>query len=554
MAIIGLSASSLRAQQPSITDGLSLKIGVGISAFFGELSPTGFAVLKYSQAGFASGIEKKITSGIALQIQFLTTNLSSERIDLSRKFNGEIQEYSLSAKIEPIRLFNSDYQGKLNPFIRGGLATTSFRSVRRDIETNTIILPTYGYENNGILKINKKNALSIPVALGLNYQISPSFAVELEQSVSFTNTDVLDAYAGNPVNNDFFSFTQLGLRYTINVKKSDTPKAERKTKKRKRDITPETISEQNEFALREITRNNENEAEENVVKTKEVIREDPIIPVNIFVETSLPEKPESGQRFEVGIRINKGSYQGPAILSMTFPDGFTALETKLGYPRFSFIDQEVTIFWEQLPKDTIVNYSYHVRPNESVYGSHTINGSLAYKQEDGPKMIQFANYIFVENRVESDIDEKILKLLGDDIETINPETEIEIKKAEKVDLQIEDLLQLYGKKTPTIITKPGSKVIIKEKVAVRGVEFKIQIGAFLSEINGKKTILNYRLTDEVTQDFHDGKYKYTVGSFPTYEAAAKFRDSFISRSRIFTAYIVAYKNGKRLANLNEALK
>lgn len=541
---MSLSTSSLKAQQSVFTDGLSIKIGAGVTTFYGDMSPTGISILKNTEAGFAGAAIKMLNPFLGVQLQFFTGYLGSLRPDLSQYFDGNVNEFSVSVRLEPIPLFNSSYSGKLNPYLRGGLATTGFRAVRRDYSTNTVFLPTYGYDTDGITKIPSENALSIPIALGLRYKLNDKIAIEAEYSLSITNTDVMDAVVGTAANNDYFGFTQLGIRYTLKPKQtaiSSKPEQSQRLSRRERKMLKNQDNVINKQPEEEIIE---------IITPTHVVKSIPTS--NIFVEAIMPENPKSGNVFEVRLRINKGDYQGPAILSQSFPDGFTALESDIGYGTFSFVNQKVNIAWRNLPADSIITYSYYVRPSELVFGSHTINGSFEFKEEDGPKMIQFANYIVVQNKIESDIDAKILRLLGD--KTQFDEYSEETKEQDNKGIKIGDILQKYGTDPSTKIRSTASNVKFKKNVVLKGVKFRIQCGAFRSSTEGKKILSKYWLNETAQEDYHNGWYKYTVGSFETYEEAEVYRDRFRQRSKIYTAFIVAFENGKRLDNLQQAFK
>ncbi|MCK5820352.1 MAG: outer membrane beta-barrel protein [Bacteroidales bacterium] len=562
LTLIGLSMNQVKAQSPAFFDGFSIKAGAGLTTFYGEMSgPKLLYITK--QAGYATGFEKMFTPALGIQFQLLGGNLYSHNPTLSRIFEGTVQEFSLSAKIKPISLFNSAYAGKLHPYLRGGLGIIGFRAVMRDQNTNTIFLPAYGFATDGSTKTAKKNALSIPLAAGLEYHLTDRLVIELDQSFSITNTDILDALGGSTARNDIFGFTQIGLKFRFGRTQSDEPINL---------IAPATNSDSRKARKTKQPTKTRNRRNSNIEAENPII-EDPATkqitgPItNIFVESIIPEKPVSGKAFEVKLRINKSDYEGPAILTQIYPAGFTALESELGHSNFSFINQKVRLIWDNMPKDSIITYSYLVRPDEMVHDSQTINGSFEYKEQDEPILIQFANYIFVDNIIESEMDAKILKLLGDDTESVSDETKQNITQLEKekdLELQIEDLLRKYGtdntektleKETQIAANKErGTSVAIFKHQAKQGVEFRIQCAAFRVQSEGQRIIRRYNITEPVTEDYHNGLYKYTVGSFATYNEAAKYRDTFIKRSKIWTAFIVAYENGKRLNSLSQALR
>ncbi len=554
LAVICLNISPLHAQTSANSEGLSIKAGVGLTSFYGDLGAPGFEVLKNTKSGFAGGIVKMFTPALGIQVQYFAGNLYSLRTDLAQYFTGTVQEISLSARVYPIMLVNSNFSGRLSPYVRGGIATTGFRSVRRDEATNTVFLPTYGFATDGGTPTSRENALSIPISLGLEYKLTDKISIEAEHSLSVTNTDIMDAFIGNAVGNDMFGFTQIGVKFTFNPTSSLEPR-EKKT------LSGRTKSQANKRnpKSRESKTKDENNNLNEILEIGTPIES--VIPSvqNIFVESTIPEKPSAGITFEVQIRINKGDYKGPAILTQIYPDGFTALESDIGYSTFSFVNQKVRIIWENMPVDSIINYSYHVRPSELVVGSHTINGNFEYKQPDSPKLIQFANYLFVDNTVETDMDAKILRLLDDDkkVKQVSTENIVQKEEVDLYDLQLEDLLNKYGSEkaisTRSDTPKTTGKNIVQHQV-LPGIEYRVQFGAFRSQPEAARIVSKYNISENISEDYHQGWYKYTVGSCKTYEEASIYRDKFNQRTKIWSSFIVAYKNGKRLSNLREALK
>ncbi len=524
------------AQNMKFTDGIAFKVGGGLTTFYGELGGQGLATFKNVKAGFSASAIKMFNPSFGLQIQYTGGNLYSVRTDLFQYFNGFVNEIGLSARLHLLPLLAPSLDAKFNPYLRAGIASTSFRTARRDIATNTIYLPAYGFQNDGLTKVASANALAIPLAIGLSVDLTENVAVELEQSLSITNTDVLDALPGTAKINDMFGLTQIGLKYTINPIK--------------RSLQPRTGSQSNSSRFGRTTKSNKTPRNNNtLIDYPET---------NVYVETIIPEKPISGKVFEVQSRINKSSYEGPAILTHVYPNGFTAIESALGSAQFSFVNQTVRVVWDQMPKDSIIVYSYLVRPSENTRGSYTVNGNLEYKQNDGPQVIHFANYIDVSNRIETGMDSRILSLLDDQDDNKTKDVKEDQKKEN--DLDIEELLRIYGgnasqtetNKTATDAgADPGD---IAQHQVKSGAEFRIQIGAFSNRQQGQAIVRRYSLPETVYEEIHNGLYKYTLGSFSTYKQASDYRDEFIRRSQIWSAFIVGYKDGVRMSKITEVFK
>ncbi len=51
---------------------------------------------------------------------------------------------------------------------------------------------------------------------------------------------------------------------------------------------------------------------------------------------------------------------------------------------------------------------------------------------------------------------------------------------------------------------------------------------------------------EVFVEQHENYYKYTAGSFSSYNQAVQYRDRLEARPEIEGAFVVAYRDGKRI--------
>ena len=491
---MALSAPVAFTQDSGLTQGLSLKLSPGALVFYGDMSQDDYNPFKKypnsSKFGIGFGIIKQFKPYLGIQAQLVTGNLYSkyevaDNLSASTYFEGSLTDFSISARFDPIHLLKIENYG-FSPYLSVGIATVAYRSVRRLVESNTVILPTFGYEDDGVTQSARQIAMSVPMAVGLSYQISPAFQLELEHSVRLTNTDLLDCLRGSTEMNDFYGFTSLGIRYTIGASLAPS-KHQAKSGKSAKAVPVEPI------------------------KVAEPAANKALPITNLFVDCQVPETIENGQSFNVRIRINKSDYKGTAKLIQKLPDGFTAKDPLMGSGIFSFINQSVIIEWDHLPADSILVLTYIVEPDKTVAGSQTISGRMEYQQPDGSKTVHFNKTIFV-----------------------NAPQQVE---------------------APAVIDKTETAGNIQKARAVQGVEFRIQCGAFRDNRQAPSELAaKYRITELIQEEYIDGWYKYTVGSFRTYEEAGKFRDAFIKRTKILAAFIVAYRDGKRLANINEALR
>ncbi|MBI9039199.1 MAG: hypothetical protein JEY97_13780 [Bacteroidales bacterium] len=77
------------------------------------------------------------------------------------------------------------------------------------------------------------------------------------------------------------------------------------------------------------------------------------------------------------------------------------------------------------------------------------------------------------------------------------------------------------------------------------IEYRVQIIASSKKILKTWLAKKYNLNQTIKEDFHNGFYIYTVGAFPTFEKAKKYRNKLIIANYIHDAFVVKFKNGKR---------
>lgn len=486
--------------QGAVLQGFSLKVSPGALCYFGDLSTNDLNLPKKiatgSKFGIGGSIIKQFSPFFGIQAQFLTGSLYTAAAD-NTYFAASLIEISLSARFDPIKLLRKK-SFRLSPYFSFGLGTFSFRSVRREMYTNLVLLPNFGYNIDGVTNAPMQNALSLPIALGLSYKILPNLQVELEHALRITNTDLLDCFKGASASNDFYSLTSIGLRFTIPTRSTSN-------------IGQSKILKNNPAAKAD--------------KPSEVIKTD-IPEVYIYVACEMPETAQNGQTIDVKLRVIKGNYKGPAKLVQKYPDGFTALDNLTNINLFSFKNQNLIIEWEKMPADSIITYNYQVKIGEKLVGSQNIIGRLEYQQSEGASPVRFNKSIFIDNQ----------KQTGDK------------------EVPINQLLKQYDSGESTKAT-PVTRGNIQPSQPLTGIEFRVQCSAFRDKSQADTHLAaKFAITEIIQEEYTDGWYKYTVGSFRTYEEATRYRDRFIARTGILSAFIVAYKDGHRLAKIADAFK
>ena len=109
------------------------------------------------------------------------------------------------------------------------------------------------------------------------------------------------------------------------------------------------------------------------------------------------------------------------------------------------------------------------------------------------------------------------------------------------------------KKESSPVDAPEAKKVVSKPAAAKpiaksesqGITYKIQICATQNKSDVDKVAQEFNVSESIEAEVQDGWYKYTVGSFKSYNEAKKFRNS---KASIPTSpFISAYYNGKRIS-------
>ncbi len=512
---IFLLSISLNAQKKDFIKDFSIRVSPGILSYYGDISGNSFnpisTIKESSKIGFSLSALKTFDPVFGVQVQYTYGNLYSSNDAENLYFSGSLSEFSVIGKLMPFGVF-PDLKNRFNlqPYVTMGIGTFGYQASKKLIDTDVIAREL------------KENGLVMPFGLGLSVPINKHLAIDIDHSYRYTNTDLLDAHISYSDNKtDWYSLTSIGLRFTLVPPEQTIKRTSRPI--RHRPPRTETISP---------SKSKVKKADDNLL--------------NIYVESLMDDVLTSGEVFAVNLRINKGAYTGPAKLVQRFPVNFTPLEASSTNGRFSFSNRNVLIEWDNMPADSMLIYTYYVRIEKNVVGSQTITGRFEYENDNKWKTVRFNNYIFVDKSPEQIIEEKTDK----NLDLYKEETKKDLKK------EREEEAKLKAQKAKTEASKNKINIdplILKDPVD--DIEFRIQCGAFKdSDQGGIKLVERYGISENVKEVYEKGWYKYTVGAFDSYVEAVNFKNSFIKRTKLYTAFIVAYKNGKRVSNINDAFK
>ncbi len=79
-----------------------------------------------------------------------------------------------------------------------------------------------------------------------------------------------------------------------------------------------------------------------------------------------------------------------------------------------------------------------------------------------------------------------------------------------------------------------------------GVEFTVQIAASKTNIDPKKIAAQFNINGMVSVSEQDGWYRYTIGQYIKYWKAREYRNFLLTQNNVEGAFVVAYREGKRI--------
>jgi hypothetical protein len=79
-----------------------------------------------------------------------------------------------------------------------------------------------------------------------------------------------------------------------------------------------------------------------------------------------------------------------------------------------------------------------------------------------------------------------------------------------------------------------------------GIYYRVQLAATHRIVDPVSNYKKYNLDRPVKIEYHNGWYKYSIGSFPTYSEASNYREMIVTKKKISGAFVIAYQNGQRI--------
>jgi hypothetical protein len=322
---------------------------------------------------------------------------------------------------------------------------------------------------------------------------------------------------------------------------------------------------------------------------------------------TLPDSAFAGIPFEIGLKINRGNVEGIARIQQEWPLGFSVNEVENAGAIFSMSKSQLQFLWITLPKSQELNLRFEVTANKEYSGNIEIPMVFIYLKDDVRKEIvlpslnmtihgkgnrtfeniktknkpaQTTSQVITNKSIqEKQIDQakSTEKSTQSDkkstvtAEKTNPPKVEPIKKKEnstsssKSDSLTQNKSQT-SKKTATIppvnletSNKKSTNSDSKKKgetpsssSTVSVISFKIQLAAMPQKSTLIEIAKEFEINEkEITEEKHNGLFKYTYGEFPTLADARKKMNA--NNQMKTKSFVAGYRNGMRI-DLEEAIR
>ncbi|MCG3168068.1 MAG: hypothetical protein POELPBGB_03868 [Bacteroidia bacterium] len=329
--------------------------------------------------------------------------------------------------------------------------------------------------------------------------------------------------------------------------------------------------------------------------------------VSVNVDMPATAAPES--TFRVTLKVNKGEVSGFAKLEQLLPAGLEATGVDVANSTFTFKDRKAKFLWMSLPAEATFTVSYDVKVVAGTSGNQILEGTFAYilnnetqKYALPKSIINIGAAEVVNNEVKVNVvetphnnpeaekakQEAAAKAAADKAaadakaaadkaayeaksaadkaaadaaaaDKANRELAESIKKRQEEEKKNADALAKKQQQEAAALEKkqqqqsaPKTEVAVKEGKPVDGLVFRAQVAAGKKKVAPSLFQGEFKLSEEVFYEEHEGWHKYTVGNFSSYRAAKTFANEIRDNNGVTGSFVVAYNKGVRIS-VQEAL-
>jgi hypothetical protein len=226
------------------------------------------------------------------------------------------------------------------------------------------------------------------------------------------------------------------------------------------------------------------------------------------------QKAYSGGTFIVKLKIERRNLDSYFQIEQMLPKGMTAEGMESQGATFSNKDGKVKFSWLRLPANEEIMVIYKVKVPFEMRGKQSIEGSYYYIQNEEKEVFNLP------------------KSTIEIIEYVAPSDSL----AEKALLGVINNDEF----------KPAYMNEEKDNL-----EYKVQILSSVKPLDKDSLRKEYGVKDKVDEENFNGLYKYTIGSFKTYETARDCKNKLDFQKYI--PFVIAYNRGARIT-VGEAMQ
>ncbi len=270
-----------------------------------------------------------------------------------------------------------------------------------------------------------------------------------------------------------------------------------------------------------------------------------------------PTTASSGQVFAMAVRqkpalMNTGGYMvhllvnNPsgskyAKIEETIPAGYMFEEVNSNDGIVSHTASTVKFIWMKLPGTSEFEVVYRLVPKQNEpQGDMIIDGMMTYTAGNDNKIVVIKEMdVFIGEMTH--VQKRNLLATGAVPARTARQTATVQKEPEPV----------RTSQSPATTSVPGGasgKVIMNTRMleSGTGAYYRVQLSANRKAFDAVAFYREAGVDREVLVEQHEGYYKYTAGSFSTYNQAVSYKNQVERLSEIYGAFVVAYRDGRRV--------
>jgi hypothetical protein len=252
----------------------------------------------------------------------------------------------------------------------------------------------------------------------------------------------------------------------------------------------------------------------------------------------------------VRILVNNPTGSKYAKIEETIPSGYIFEEVDSKGGIVSYAASTVKFIWMKLPETSEFEIEYRLVPKQNEpQGEMNINGMLTYTSGNDNKLVE-VKQMDVPLEVLSQAEKRNLLLTGEAPGSARQTADVTRERVTQTPVETEQRQQqqvTQPVRTGSANSTAGGVVVNTPVLEPEsGVYFRVQLAA-TSEATDARTIFREAGVDrEVFVEQQGGFYKYTVGSFRSYEQAVSYRDQVENLQEVEGSFVVAYRDGTRI--------